>query len=104
MEQIYYHAGPKGLVEIKTLRELIDSGTVSIEQAQRSWKAKWGDFVEADVMLAHPTMDEISLTTKLSEAQEIAERIGGHVYTVDAEILRINEEGYPVCAGPIAVA
>jgi hypothetical protein len=100
----YYHAGPKGLSEILPLRSLIDNGTVSIEEAQEAWLRKWKDWIEEEVLLAHPTMDEISLTQDLDEATEIAERIGGHVYVVDAEILRINEEGYPVCAGPVSVA
>jgi hypothetical protein len=91
-----YHAGPKNLTEIKTLRQLIEEGSVSIEQAQESWVAKWGDWIEEDVLLAHPTMDEISLTTDLAEAQSIAKAINGTVYEVEAEIHRTNEEGYPV--------
>jgi hypothetical protein len=101
MSTTYYHAGPKGLTEIRTLGDLINSEVISIEQAQENWLAKWGDWIEEDALLAHPTMEEISLTANLAEASAIAEIIDGCVYIVRAEISRINEEGYPVCQGPV---
>lgn len=99
----YYHAGPKGLSELRTLRDLIDSGVVTIEQAQEGWLNKWNDWIEESSLLAHPTMDEISLTSDLDEATHIASLQDGQVYILEGpEILRINEEGYPVCGGPVA--
>ena len=97
----YYHAGPKGLTELKTLRQVIESGILSVEDAQELWLKKWNDWIEEDALLVHPTMDEVSLTESLDEAREIADLIDGQVYTVETEITRINEEGYPVCAGPV---
>jgi len=99
----FYHAGPKGLTEIRTLRDLIDSGDVTIEQAQEAWLEKWGDWIQSPYLLTHPTMDEISLTTDLEEAAHIANLQNGQVYLVEGvEIIRTNEEGYPVCRGPVA--
>jgi hypothetical protein len=97
-----YHAGPKGLTELLPLRSLIEDGLVSIEDAQAAWMRKWGDWIEVDALLAHPTMDEISLTSDLSEARWIADAIDGSVYSVEvAEIHRVNEEGYPTVLGPV---
>lgn len=93
----YYHAGPAGLSEILPLRTLIDNGILSVEAAIEMWNDKWGEDIYENDLLAHPTMDEISLTTDLSEAQWIASLIKGVVYEViNPSIIRINEEGYPV--------
>lgn len=105
MAQRYYHAGPKGITTLRTLRDLINDGTVSIEAAQEMWMKKWGDWINEDNLLTHPTMDEISLTTDLEEAKYIASCQDGVVYVVDDPVIvRINEEGYPVCDGPIDCA
>ena len=94
---ILYHAGPNGLTELLSLRELIDSGVTTIEAAQLAWKRKWGDYIE------DYEMDEISFTTDKAEAEEIAKSINGTVYEIDAEPYRINEEGYPVLRGPVSL-
>lgn len=94
----YYHAGPRGLTALYPLGELIEDGTITTDEACERWYDKWGDRVEWDQIVGHPTMDEVSLTTDLNEARQIAATIDGAVYEVhvaDDEIARINEEGYP---------
>lgn len=99
-----YHAGPKGLTELMPLRELINTGVYAISAVQSAWRRKWGDYIEEDALLAHPTMDEISFTTSRLEAEEIAERIDGQVYEVDIIPIAMNEEGYPVFKGRVSLA
>ena len=102
MDTAYYHAGPQGLTELRPLGMLVRDGIYTTDQVEDAWYAKWGDRIMWSEIKTHPTLKEISLTTDLAEATEIAGRIDGCVYAVRPQrISRINEEGYPVCRGPI---
>jgi hypothetical protein len=96
----YYHAGPKGLTELKTARELIDDDDepLTVEGYAEAWEAKWGDAIlDPMELMAHPAVDEICLTADRAEAEELAKQIGGCAYLVDvgANEVTTNNEGYP---------
>lgn len=94
----YFHAGPKGLTELKTARELIDGGELTIEDYATAWESKWGDMIlDPWSLMAHPAIDEICLTSDLDEAKQIAESIDGCMYIVEVEdsMIVTNNEGYP---------
>lgn len=62
----------------------------------------WDHQIDLDEIYDQPVANEISLTTTLSEAKMIAEMFDGQVYLVIApQIKGENEEGYPVCQGPV---
>lgn len=93
-----FHAGPKGLTELKTARELIDSGELTIDAYAEAWEAKWGDrILDPWSLMGHPAMDEICFTTDKDEAAQIASMIDGCVYVVEVDNSKvvINNEGYP---------
>ncbi|MBC8064923.1 MAG: hypothetical protein H7Y17_08845 [Chlorobia bacterium] len=102
-EPVYYHAGPPGLTELRTIRDLLDSGDATREDIQDRWMKMWDHQIDLDEIYDQPLANEISLTTTLSEAKMIAEMFDGQVYLViDPQITGENEEGYPVCQGPVA--
>lgn len=100
---IYYHAGPSGQTELRTMRDLLDSKQVTMKEIQDRWMQSWDKKVSQEELYTLTVADEISLQIERSEAEYIAEmNEGWQVYRVDnPEIVGESEEGYPFCHGPV---
>lgn len=101
---IYNHAGPPGQTELRTMRDLLDSNRLTIEEIQEGWMRYWDKKVHQDELLTLTVADEIPLQVELSEAKWIAEMNGDwQVYQViNPVIVGESDEGYPFCHGPVA--
>lgn len=88
MNKTLYHAGPKGLTELKT------DGELTPEAYAEAWTAKWGDAVANPwSLMGHPATDEICFFESADDAADLADRIGGQVYRCEVTAPHRNNEG-----------
>lgn len=103
MSTTYYHAGPKGLTELRPAKDLINDGDLSLKDFMAMWTAKWGEDISEDSAIDYLSYDGsgISFTTEMEEAQSIAKSIGGTVYSFADIEVETGSEGYPIVYGTV---